>query len=507
MSRAVRPLPSLEERDHLLNVVYAHDPRPGDCQTPGHGDAKAHRAVCPHCAAILRWRQRMTRRFQERGLRLSFNHYDYNDPEPPSCTAGHPVNQESRKSCSDCKEHDNWLRRHRARLRQQGIASRFTDFDALAAHLSRLRDAGMTAQDIADVAGCGRTVAQKLLTESGRDRPHWVTPEVAKALLSVPIPTGGRPLVTDSAGRLRRRVNAAGTRRRIQAACRAGHSIGSQARRLGWCVGTVRDWLLSDTVPTDVAEAVAALFPQLISSPGSDEGMANIAEKRGWVAARYFDESNIDDPSYEPFAPIRNASGVYRRLRALAWMGHGPLEVAHFIGEDEARVRKWMEGKTTPSYALHMVDAAFEKLSATPGPNTDAAEMARLLRWPPPLAWYGVDIDNRFAQPTIGLPRGEHEGLFPLDSQVFLALMGREPVAGLLLPEKVRVVRTLHAAGWSDRRIGVWLRWNPEGDAEKAKEAVMKFRERQGIYGAGTQLHGRPNLDAEDDLISVPPAA
>lgn len=497
------PLPTLAERDHLLNVVYGHDPKPPQCPLPGHSNPRATQNECAACKASYLWRSRMFRRFYERGLSLNLDGHVYGDPEPPRCPLKHAYNLANRKSCGHCRARRNWQERQYVKMRRAGKTAAFTDWDVLRSHLRRLQDGGLVAAQIGRAAHCAEITVQRLLTGDLTGR-HFVNAAVARRLLAVPVPGRLFELVPDAAGSRRQRVDAVGTHRRIRAACRAGHSLRSQARRLGYGLSTVKSWLTSATVPIAVAGEVAELFPTLITRPGGSNTTVVNAARKGWPGARYFSTTNIDDPGYEPFAIVDDPVGVYRQLRALAWMGQGPQQVAEFIGEAAEQVEIWMEGGPAPAYAGHMVDAAFEALSGSFGPDDRLAERARLLGWAPPLAWYGIDVNNPMIRPRVDVAANTRKNDYPLDSQVLMALMGLVPAAELLPAEKRRVVWKLHKAGWSDRRIGAWLRWNPDGDRVKAADAVTKFREREQINGYGSAVSGDYALEAKDGTVVVP---
>jgi hypothetical protein len=118
------------------------------------------------------------------------------------------------------------------------------------------------------------------------------------------------------------------------------------------------------------------------------------------------------------------------------------------------------------------------------------------------MAWYDVDVDDSSARPQTTLPPGVRKTDYPLESQVLQALMGIIPAHDLLSAERVAVVRILHRAGWSDRRIAVWLRWNADGDSGKGLSAVCAFRFREGITG-----YGLPASHPTRGSAVAPPAA
>lgn len=200
--------------------------------------------------------------------------------------------------------------------------------------------------------------------------------------------------------------------------------------------------------------------------------------------------------------------GVPRRLRALAWMGHGPAEIGDYIGESTAEVERWLRGSPVEPYVVEVCDRAFEQLSMRFGPNRNFAAYARAEGWPPPLAWHDIDIDSARARPHIDVPINTRRKATPLGSQVMQALIGVIGADDLIPAEKDRVVRILHHnLGWSDRRISAWLRWNPDGDHEKGRFAVCRFRLRHSIVGGGPEMHKWGSNRDEDDFIVTPAAA
>ncbi len=497
-----RTIPPIEERDRLLKVVYGHDPEPGRCYV--HSDPKKEVRNCKTCRDFCRWRTRMYYRFRTRGLKLVFDDRAADDREPERC-ARHGDARRHRDSCVVCRNYVNWRERHYGKLRQQGIDRIFTDWDRLLSHVRKLHNAGMLADDIARVAQCGSTTVQHLLTGDINSR-RFVIADVARRLLAVPMPERRLALVPATNGHSRRRVDATGTRRRIQALGRAGHTQVVIARRIGWSHRTMASWLTASTVQVDVADAVADVFPTLIARPGGNPTIADKAASKGWIEARYFSATNIDDPDYDPFRTTTATCGLWRRLQALAWMGYGAEEVAVFTGEAEPQIEQWTNRRSAPMYATHLIDAAFEALTGEHGPNAEAALRARENDWDPPLAWYGADIDNPQHKACRDLPRGDRRSQYPLDSQVHWAITGLVPASDLIKEEKVRVVRALINARWSYRRIAAWLRWNETGDLDKGREAVMAFvaRELSGA-GPGKSGWGRSSRhEVESGLIVIP---
>lgn len=188
-------------------------------------------------------------------------------------------------------------------------------------------------------------------------------------------------------------------------------------------------------------------------------------------------------------------------------MGHGSAEVAERIGESEVEVERWLRGAPVEAYVVDVVDRVFEKLSMRFGPNHEYARIARAGQWAPPLAWVHLDIDDPNIRPHVDVPRGTRRKTEPLESQVMQALMGMHTVHDLIPSEKVRVVTILHHAGWSDRRIAAYLRWNPDGNIELGRFACYKFRRDQHIAGGGLELHKWGGNRDDENFITVPAAA
>lgn len=207
----------------------------------------------------------------------------------------------------------------------------------------------------------------------------------------------------------------------------------------------------------------------------------------------------------EDQTPQYSRAGMMRRMRALCWMGHGPAEVADLVGETPKETERWLKGWKVRPYVYRVVDQAFEELCARFGPNEAAADQARAKGWPSPMAWLGVDMDRMNAQAHVDVPRGISKKAYPLESQVYQALLGVVGAADLLRAEKVSVVSILHNAGWSDRRIAAWLRWNPDGDLAKGMRGVCKYREREGITGGGLPVDSWDGSRADEEFIIVPP--
>lgn len=505
MKRNPRPALDLDALDpsvrheRLRDSILRSDPEPPRCDNPEHGSPDRFRKVCATCATYARWRQRVNQRFAEHGMKR--NPPPADDPRP-SCRHAHTDAAGHVKTCPDCKAITNWQARERNRKLRAGIPRRFTDMPRLREHVDALEAAGMVIPDIAAAANISEDMLRDLRKS---DRPS-ARQDTAERLLAVPIPQRRYQLVPNARGHLRRQVDATGTQRRLRCGQDAGHSLGDQAAQLGWNEKTLRNWLRASTVSVDAADAMATLYPELIARPGTCE-QARIAVRRyPWARARYFSDTNIDDPTYDPFRIIDRPYGVYRRLRAEAYIGQGPAQVAARIGEEPEMVELWMEGGPAPAYAHHLVDADYERWCTTIGPDREAAARARRAGWGSPLAWDDLDMDKPSAHPSYHKLPGFPAGELSVTSIIFDAYDGRVTRFDLRHDELVEVVWMLHREGWSDRRIAVWLRWNADGDDDKGEQAVDKFRERNNISGFGASATDSW-FEVRAGLLVTPPAA
>lgn len=482
-------LPSPEHRSRLLTVDFGADPQPPICSA--HTNSQKNSRHCETCRVYFCWRTRMTKRFNRLGLAFTkdVSHYP-----PGPCPEGHrDVFVAGTAGCEPCRLLRNWRQRQYHHERKAGIR-RVTDVAQVREHLQALRAGDMTAAEIARAASCGERTVEKILGNvSGR---RYISATVARGILDIPVPEVRFDLAPTAGGSIRFRVSAVGVHRRIQAACCAGHPLAYQARRLGYTPKTVREWLAHDLVSTQAARAVRHLYPTLVANPGTDTSTTELAHRKGWLPARYFSPTNIDDPHYQPLRRI-NRPGVRRQLRALAWMAHGPEQIGREIGEPPLDVSAWTDGASYPAYIAHLVDALYDKLSGRFGPAYNIARRARKQNWASPAAWHDIDIHAPNARPQIVLDPGVNKSSYVLDSQIYLAIDGQIPAADLIHDEKVVVVRVLHRRNWSDRRIGVWLRWCD--DPSTAATAVAHFRARNGIADRPTVNTG--GSTAENDFI------
>lgn len=204
--------------------------------------------------------------------------------------------------CEKC--HAAMLRYNKRRLAliQRGEWQPWTDPKTVRRHVARLREADMSLDSIASLAGVSTANIYKALAP---DRTR-VRTNFAQKLLSVS-PVAAPPPHA--------RVNATGTRRRLQALIVLGWSATTLAERIGMDRSSIRKVMDQAQVEGSTARQVRALYDELSGQAPPREAryeraMAtrtrNYALRRGWAPPAAWDD--IDDPKENPKGLIREAS-------------------------------------------------------------------------------------------------------------------------------------------------------------------------------------------------------
>jgi hypothetical protein len=110
-------------------------------------------------------------------------------------------------------------------------------------------------------------------------------------------------------------------------------------------------------------------------------------------------------------------TGTIRRLRALAALGYSTRQLAVELGisyEMVELLRRRRGGLITRDHAAR-VARVYNRLSGTPGGDETARKRAAFRRWPTPMAWEGIDIDDPAAVPDIGAQPRRYGGFVKLD--------------------------------------------------------------------------------------------
>lgn len=199
-------------------------------------------------------------------------------------------------------------------------------------HITNLRRFGLSIHTIAHLAGEPAGAMSQIIYPNHSDYLTWITPARAERILSVSfnldaIPNG-------------RNVNAAGTKRRIEALMRNGWSQAHIGAALGVSRQRISTYRRGEHVESDTARAVRDLFEQLWDKPGPEIRVVNKAIREGFPPPLAWDD--IDDPDSEPIMlepTVRPGGGrpVDEVVEDIEWLlEHDPLmtsaELAHRLG-------------------------------------------------------------------------------------------------------------------------------------------------------------------------------
>jgi hypothetical protein len=181
----------------------------------------------------------------------------------------------------------------RALRQAQGIKLTF-DAGPVREHVARLRAAGLSEREIAAASGVPRTTLRRLPTVA------IVMRRTALALQAV------RP--EDASPQF---VDAAGSRRRLQALATLGHSLRSLSGHLGLCSAAIH--LIQSgkrgRVSASTAATIRQVYDRLWDAPAPTETRGErisatstraAAAARQWVPPLAWDDETIDDPAAQP---------------------------------------------------------------------------------------------------------------------------------------------------------------------------------------------------------------
>ena len=196
----------------------------------------------------------------------------------------------------ECRAANRAYNNHRNRMAAYGRpTTNLVDATPVREHVQALTAAGMGTRAIAEAAGVSRNTLRALLNGRGHRPPtRRLHPDTAEAILAV------RPVPAAHA-----LVDAAGTRRRVQALIVLGWSQAKLATRLGMKPTNFGDLLTLQQVTAATARAVAALYDQLWHvAPPEDTHRDRIAASRarryaadrGWLPPMAWDDDLIDLP-------------------------------------------------------------------------------------------------------------------------------------------------------------------------------------------------------------------
>ncbi|MEV1295739.1 hypothetical protein [Pseudonocardia sp. NPDC049635] len=188
------------------------------------------------------------------------------------------------------------------------------DAGAVRAHVTELRQQGVSIRRISEVSGVTAPTLYALLVgqpSKGLPPTRRVTHGVAQRLLAVTPPTAAPPVrdldtLPDLA-----RVDATGSRRRIHALAALGWSVQQLADRLGLARRQLQGRVLhgGEQVSVRTARAIRDLYDALCwQPPPADTAWQRAAvtrtkawaNRQGWVPPLAWDDDTIDDPAATP---------------------------------------------------------------------------------------------------------------------------------------------------------------------------------------------------------------
>ena len=206
---------------------------------------------------------------------------------------------QDRCACGPCTAANTEAERRRSTAIAYGTWRGLVDATEVRSHVQLLREQGLSLKRIAQLSGVGQGTLSALVygePSRGRRPRTQVRPATQRRLLAVHFQPAAVP-----AGR---RVDATGTRRRLQALASLGWSVTSLAARSELALRTLRRALTSTTVTAETARAVGRLYEQLRAepaphrTPGEQAAAARTkaaAQRAGWRGPLAWDDID-DDP-------------------------------------------------------------------------------------------------------------------------------------------------------------------------------------------------------------------
>lgn len=198
--------------------------------------------------------------------------------------------------CRPCTDAQLRYNTRRERLILYGRWAPFVDAQPVRDHIHALGEAGLGYKRVADLAGVPQGSMKKLLygaPSRNMGPSKRMRPAGAAALLAV---RADLDTLADGA-----RIDAAGTRRRIQALACLGWSLGEQARLIGWTTQNYCALQKRDQVNVGTARIVRDLYDRLSMTPAPEgrNGVArarNEAARKGFLPPLAWDEDLLDLP-------------------------------------------------------------------------------------------------------------------------------------------------------------------------------------------------------------------
>lgn len=166
--------------------------------------------------------------------------------------------------------------------------------DQVRAHVAELIEAGFPATRIARAAKVHQRSVPAPFADGSTDKLHRrISPKVAARILAVTPDSIATELT-------RTRVDAIGTRRRLQALAVIGWTWVDLSGQIGVKPCTLERAVTEPTVTVATARNVARLFARLWQTPGPSVRACRAAVVKGWVGPDCWNNATIDDPLAVP---------------------------------------------------------------------------------------------------------------------------------------------------------------------------------------------------------------
>lgn len=210
---------------------------------------------------------------------------------------------------AECRNADRLARKRDELRRLRGVPGH-VDGTRVASHIRLLLATGWTVQELARTT----RISYRTITYVLSGQRSMQTRNAVKILAIKPLNGPSR-------------VDATGTRRRIQALARIGWTLKTIAQRSGHSYSYFARILNGSVtaVSRDTADQVAVAYRSLVRTQGPSLGTRTIAERNGWHGPFAWDESTIDDPNA---APDISENGVMNRDELAEYRRQ---EIAHLV--------------------------------------------------------------------------------------------------------------------------------------------------------------------------------
>lgn len=264
------------------------------------------------------------------------------DRTPKPCNHAHAKHQHGtpacyyrdRCRCTPCSGAACSRARQVHRDKAYGRHEPFVDATATREHILNLHAAGVPLKTIARQAGIGDGTLLRLLYEDvnrGRPRTRRVRRETERRVLAV------KPSIEIlNPGS---RIDATGSRRRLQALITRGWSMSEVARRVPISVTTLNETLVGGQVTVAYARLIRAVYDELWDQnppAGTPQQKASItkslrrAQSAGYAPPLAWGEQTIDDPDAVPLHEVESEEHVLDEVlvaRLMAGTAKAPKRV------------------------------------------------------------------------------------------------------------------------------------------------------------------------------------